>query len=154
MYRALPQSRVHANQTISPCVGQYPHPQQMDDKLFEIAGLFSSVHVAGISSGLGRHGHRMAQCRECVITTLQPLPMQIGMWMARELRAWAVHIAHTTCTDGEPWIQVPCKIIIKYHNQARVCRPSAMHDDEPTTSKQNLYKVSATSLASDLDQPH
>lgn len=49
---------------------------------------------------------------------------------------------------------MPCKIIIQHHNQARVCRPSLTHDDEPTASKQNLYKVSATSLASDLDQPH
>lgn len=78
--------------SISTCAAQFPNPQHMDDKLFEIAGLFSSVHVAGISSGLGRHGHRMAQCRECVITTLAPLPMQIGMCSAsKRVRACALH---------------------------------------------------------------
>ncbi|XP_065187206.1 diacylglycerol kinase beta-like isoform X2 [Sycon ciliatum] len=71
-------------------------PQEICDQLLEIVGLENSFHVGQIKAGLRDHGQRIAQGHEIVIETRRRFPMQV---------------------DGEPWLQVPCKLTIKHHNQ-------------------------------------
>ncbi|KNC78490.1 hypothetical protein SARC_09083 [Sphaeroforma arctica JP610] len=78
--------------------------QAMDDKIFEVAGIADLKHMTTITAGIGKKGHRIGQGSVLQITTDIALPMQI---------------------DGEPWLQSPCQIKIKFHNQARVLQPES-----------------------------
>ncbi|KJE89612.1 diacylglycerol kinase 1 [Capsaspora owczarzaki ATCC 30864] len=70
--------------------------QDMGDRKFEIVGLFSSMHMGRIRSGLAGSAHKIAQGSVIKLTTTKLLPMQI---------------------DGEPWMQSIVTITISHKNQ-------------------------------------
>lgn len=74
--------------------------QYIDDKKFELMGIFSSFHVATMVMGV-RKAQVLGQGSKLVIKLKSPLPIQV---------------------DGEPWIQTPCTISITHSNQAAMLK--------------------------------
>ncbi|CAG0901612.1 unnamed protein product [Cyprideis torosa] len=66
------------------------------DRLIEVIGLDSCIHIGQVRSGLRASGRRLAQCSSLTLKTRRTFPMQI---------------------DGEPWMQPPCTVRVTHHNQ-------------------------------------
>lgn len=63
--------------------------QSIGDKLIEVVGLESCMHVGQVKAGLRASGRRLAQGTNILIKSRRRFPMQI---------------------DGEPWMQPPCTV--------------------------------------------
>eukprot|EP00052_Salpingoeca_macrocollata_P008449 m.67002 g.67002 ORF g.67002 m.67002 type:complete len:783 (-) comp16599_c0_seq2:52-2400(-) len=81
--------------------GKQYEAQHIGDKLFEVVGIYGSLHVGQIKGGLRQSARRIAQGSSLVLTTKKLLPMQI---------------------DGEPWMQSACTVELSHHNQAVMLR--------------------------------
>lgn len=73
-----------------------------NDGVLEIVAVTGSLHLAKTQVGLA-NARRLVQCRRISIRTTKDLPMQI---------------------DGEPVLQPPSSINVRFHNQAVVLRRS------------------------------
>lgn len=69
---------------------------RMDDKLIEVVGMYSSLHIGTIQVSLSEP-LRIGQASEVKIVLSEALPIQV---------------------DGEPWRQNPCTITIIHHSQS------------------------------------
>eukprot|EP01087_Luapelamoeba_hula_P010139 TRINITY_DN2671_c0_g1_i5.p1 TRINITY_DN2671_c0_g1~~TRINITY_DN2671_c0_g1_i5.p1 ORF type:complete len:631 (+),score=69.24 TRINITY_DN2671_c0_g1_i5:189-1895(+) len=70
----------------------------ISDRLVEVVGFKGSIHIGQIKTGTAR-AKRLAQGHSVRIVMLTALPVQV---------------------DGEPWLQDPCVIEVKHHNQVRM----------------------------------
>uniref|UniRef100_A0A3Q3JK47 Diacylglycerol kinase n=1 Tax=Monopterus albus TaxID=43700 RepID=A0A3Q3JK47_MONAL len=104
-------------------------PQRHDDGCIEVIG-FTMTSLATLQ--VGGHGERLHQCREVILTTYKPIPMQV---------------------DGEPCKLAPSIIHITLRNQAnmvqktkrRICMPP-LNDQQPVPEKLQI-RVNRISMA-------
>jgi len=73
-------------------------PQKFDDKLIEVIGLYSSLHIGQMMIGLSEP-YRFGQAKSVQIKLYEELPIQ---------------------TDGEPWLQPPSLITIDFYKQCQM----------------------------------
>ncbi|XP_068612549.1 diacylglycerol kinase zeta-like [Brachionichthys hirsutus] len=110
-------------------------PQRHDDGYIEVIG-FTMTSLATLQ--VGGHGERLIQCREVVLTTRKPLPVQV---------------------DGEPCRLAPSVIRISRRNQANMVqktkgRSSPPHlDDQQSVPDKLGIRVSKISM-SDYEALH
>jgi diacylglycerol kinase (ATP) len=83
--------------------------QDMGDGRLEVVGLYSSVHVGRLTTGISSGAHRICQGSVIRITTVDTLPMQV---------------------DGEPWMQRPGVIELTHKNKAPMLRKLAKKERE------------------------
>ncbi|XP_049497881.1 diacylglycerol kinase iota isoform X2 [Panthera uncia] len=82
-------------------------PQRHDDGYIEVIG-FTMASLAALQ--VGGHGERLHQCREVVLLTYKPIPMQV---------------------DGEPCRLAPAMIRISLRNQANMVQKSKRRTSMP-----------------------
>lgn len=111
-----------ANSTKEECDIKYA-VQGMGDKMLEVVGVVGAMEVGQIMAGL-RAGNRLAQGQVIEISTTKLFPMQV---------------------DGEPWMQVPCKIEITHKNQVPMLMASpAQHSSIFSCFGRNKTEVEET----------
>uniref|UniRef100_A0A668V1N2 Diacylglycerol kinase n=1 Tax=Oreochromis aureus TaxID=47969 RepID=A0A668V1N2_OREAU len=104
-------------------------PQRHDDGYIEVIG-FTMTSLATLQ--VGGHGERLNQCREVILTTTKPLPVQV---------------------DGEPCRLAPSVIHISLRNQANMVQKTKrrtsiphLNDQQPVPERLRI-RVSRISMA-------
>uniref|UniRef100_A0A7M4F5C6 Diacylglycerol kinase n=1 Tax=Crocodylus porosus TaxID=8502 RepID=A0A7M4F5C6_CROPO len=82
-------------------------PQRHDDGCIEVIG-FTMTSLAALQ--MGRHGERLCQCRQVLLTTSKAIPMQV---------------------DGEPCKLAPSSINISLRNQANMVQKTKRRNSVP-----------------------
>ncbi|GAB5568816.1 diacylglycerol kinase iota isoform X5 [Prionailurus iriomotensis] len=95
-------------------------PQRHDDGYIEVIG-FTMASLAALQ--VGGHGERLHQCREVVLLTYKPIPMQV---------------------DGEPCRLAPAMIRISLRNQANMVQKSKRRTSMPLLN--DIHQVPAADL--------
>uniref|UniRef100_A0A7M4F5S2 Diacylglycerol kinase n=1 Tax=Crocodylus porosus TaxID=8502 RepID=A0A7M4F5S2_CROPO len=87
-------------------------PQRHDDGCIEVIG-FTMTSLAALQ--MGRHGERLCQCRQVLLTTSKAIPMQV---------------------DGEPCKLAPSSINISLRNQANMVQKTKRRNSVPLLNDQ------------------
>ncbi|XP_059578790.1 diacylglycerol kinase zeta isoform X4 [Alligator mississippiensis] len=87
-------------------------PQRHDDGCIEVIG-FTMTSLAALQ--VGRHGERLCQCRQVLLTTSKAIPMQV---------------------DGEPCKLAPSSIHISLRNQANMVQKTKRRNSMPLLNDQ------------------